>query len=96
MGSVRISPALEEKIGQVAIRNGISRSDLFREALEIYCSHELTEPSASRFDDIIGIVDVPGEFSTNIRQEVGEMIEQTAGRRGRTCSPEVNAATYRW
>ena len=78
MGSVRTTPALEEKIRQVAIRKGITRSEVFRQALETYCEQELTPPQTSRFDDVIGVVEVPGDFSTRNRERFGEILEEKA------------------
>lgn len=83
MGSVRIAPELEEKIQQVAARKGITRSELFRQALEDYCNQELTPPSKSRFDDVIGVVDVPGDFAVHTRELFGEILEEKA-RKART------------
>jgi hypothetical protein len=76
MGSVRITPGLEEKIRQVAARKGLSRSEVFRQALERYCDQELTPPPKSRFDDVIGIVNVPGDFSAHTRQLFGDIVEE--------------------
>jgi hypothetical protein len=50
--------------------------ELFRQALESYCEQELTLPETSRFDDIIGIVDVPGEFSIRTRELFGKAVEE--------------------
>ena len=53
MGSVRIDRGLEEKIQKVAARKGITRSELFRQALETYCDQELTSyTSGSRLSSI--------------------------------------------
>ena len=78
MGSVRIARVLEEKIQQVATRKGITRSELFRQALENYCDQELTPPNKSRFDGVIGVVDVPGDFAAHTRELFGEILEEKA------------------
>ena len=78
MGSVRTTPGLEEKIRQVAARKGITRSEVFRQALETYCDKELTPPEKSRFDDVIGVVDVPGDFSTRAHELFGKILEEKA------------------
>ena len=78
MGSVRINRVLEEKIQQVAARKGITRSELFLRALETYCDQELTPPNKSRFDDVIGVVDVPGDFAAHTRELFGEIVEEKA------------------
>jgi metal-responsive CopG/Arc/MetJ family transcriptional regulator len=78
MGSVRIAPQLEEKVRQVAAQQGISRSEVFRRALESYCRQQ-TAPPQSRFDDIIGVVDVPGDFSARTREVFGEILRDKAG-----------------
>ena len=78
MGSVRISPQLEEKISQVVAKKGISRSEVFRRALESYCQQEIAPPQHTRFDDIIGVVDVPGDFSSRTREIFGEILNEKA------------------
>ena len=78
MGSVRIIRGLEEKIQQVVAQKGITRSELFRQALETYCDLELTPPNQSRFDGVIGVVDVPGDFAAHTRDLVGEIMEEKA------------------
>ncbi|MCW3051662.1 MAG: hypothetical protein JWN14_832, partial [Chthonomonadales bacterium] len=62
----------------VVARKGITRSELFRQALETYCDQELTPPNQSRFDDVIGVVDVPGDFSAHTRELFGEILEEKA------------------
>ena len=79
MGSVRITPRLEEKVRTVAAKKGITRSEVFRQALETYCDQELTPPQSSRFDDVIGVVDVPGDFSTRTREVFGEIMQEKFG-----------------
>jgi metal-responsive CopG/Arc/MetJ family transcriptional regulator len=74
MGSVRISPNLEDKVRRVAAKKGISRSEVFRKALETYCSSELEPVAHSRYDDVIGVVDVPGDFSARTREVFGEIL----------------------
>jgi hypothetical protein len=81
MGSVRLGTTLEEKVRQVAAKKGITRSEVFREALEDYCDRELTPPQTSRFDDVIGVVDVPGEFSAYTREVFGEILEEKQERK---------------
>ena len=78
MGSVRITPGLEAKIRQLAAEKGITRSELFRQALETYCDRELTLPTTSRFDDVIGVVDVPGDFAAHTRELFGGILEEKA------------------
>ena len=57
MGSVRLGSRLEEKVREVATKKGVTRSEIFRQALESYCEQELTSPKRGRYDDVIGIVD---------------------------------------
>jgi hypothetical protein len=78
MGSVHIPRGLEEKIQQVVARKGITRSELFRQALETYCDRELPPPNQSRFDDVIGGVDVPGDFAVHTRELFGDILEEKA------------------
>ena len=78
MGSVRISRELEEEIVRVAAKKGLTRSEVFRRALESYCRQESAAPSQSRFDDTIGVVDVPCDLSANIRAIFGEILEEKA------------------
>lgn len=78
MESVRIAHELSEKIQQVAARKGITRSELFRQALETYCDQELTPPNMNRFEDVIGVVDVPGDFAAHTRELFGEILEEKA------------------
>ncbi len=72
MGSVRISPQLQEKLRLVSAKKGITRSEVFRQALETYCEHELTPPTHSRFEDVIGIVEGPADGSTRVTEHFVE------------------------
>jgi hypothetical protein len=80
MGSVRIAAGLEERIRQVVARKGITRSEVYRQALETYCDRELAPPRESRFDDVIGVVDVPGDFSAHARELIGGILDEKARR----------------
>ncbi len=80
MGSVRTSTVLEEKIRRVAELKGISRSEVFRQALEIYCNKELTSSATNRWDDYFGVVDGPGDLSTRTREAFGEIMDEKALR----------------
>ena len=80
MGSVRISEELDERVRKVAARKGMTRSDVFRNALETYCDRELTPPMSTRFDDIIGVVDVPIDLSTHTRELFGAAVDAKTGR----------------
>ena len=68
MGSVRITPQLDEKVRKVALMKGITRSAVFRKALEGYCDEELTPTSQGRYDDVIGIMDGPGDGSVRVTE----------------------------
>ncbi len=77
MGSVRTSPELEEKIRRVAGRKGITRSELFRRALENYCDQELAPSQKSRYDDVSGIVEGPRDGSVRVTEYfVEELMEK--------------------
>lgn len=80
MGSVRLSPQLKEKVNKIALNKGITRSEVFRRALEAYSEKELAEPLTSRYDDIIGVVDAPGDFSTRTRFYFGEIMDEKYGK----------------
>ena len=66
MGSVRLSTSLESRVKEVAQRRGITRSEVFRTALESYCEKELSVPLKSRWDDVIGIIDAPSDCSVHV------------------------------
>lgn len=76
MGSVRLSPQLKEKLDHIARKKGITRSAVYRQALEAYCERESEEPLTSRYDDIIGIADGPSDLSTRTRFYFGETMEE--------------------
>lgn len=69
MGSVRLSPQLKEKVNKIALNKGITRSEVFRRALEAYSEKELAEPLTSRYDDIIGVVEgLPSDGSVRVTE----------------------------
>lgn len=68
MGSVRVPVQLEERVRQVAARRGITRSEVFRRALESYCDQELISDGKSRYDDVTGIVDGPVDGSQRVSE----------------------------
>ena len=72
MGSVRLSPTLELKIQKVATQRGVSRSEVFRNAIEIYCDTELESPTRSKWDDVIGIIDAPADGSARVSEYFAE------------------------
>jgi metal-responsive CopG/Arc/MetJ family transcriptional regulator len=66
VGSVRLPEKLQEKVREVAVRRGITRSEVFRRALESYCDQELTTYHTSRYDDVIGIAEGPVDGSERV------------------------------
>lgn len=96
MGSVRLSPQLEETVRRTAAQKGISRSELFRQALESYCSAESAPPARRRFDDVIGVVDVPGDFSVHTRELFGETVEGKIEGKIKDKAPANNTGEASW
>ena len=80
MNTVRLKPQLVEKVRRVAVRKGLSVSDVHREALERYCDAVLAEPAASRFEDVIGVVEAPQDLSVDTGRKFAEAMGRKHGR----------------
>jgi hypothetical protein len=72
MGSVRLSPDLDDKVRRVAAKKRLTRSDVFRQALEEYCAAELEPARPGRYDDVIGVVDGPPDGSVRVGERFTE------------------------
>ena len=70
---------LEEKIRRVAAQKGITRSELFRQALESYCQQETAQLQGSRYDDVIGIIDAPEDGSARYKEYFLEGLTEKYG-----------------
>jgi hypothetical protein len=79
MGSVRLDPELCERMRQVARIKGLTLSEVHRLALEEYCDREMAPPSASRYDDIIGVGEGPSDLSTRSQEIFGEIMREKHG-----------------
>jgi len=69
-----------------ARRKGLTVSEIHRLALEEYCLREMEPRRTSPYDDMIGVVDVPGDFSPWHKgisgDSVGEQHRNLSHRRG--------------
>jgi predicted DNA-binding protein len=68
MISLKLPPALFEKLGAESRRTGKSKSAILREALEAYLNGAKDGSGPSCYDlakDLIGIVEGPGDLSYN-------------------------------
>lgn len=80
MNTVRLGPELEARLRRVAREKGKSLSDVHREALEAYCAQALEEPKRSRYDDVIGVIEGPGDLSETVSERFTEGMMRKHGR----------------
>lgn len=81
MGSVRLDPATEKKVRQVAAIKGLTLSEVHRLALAEYCEREMPEQKTSRYDDpfyesIFGAIDGPPDMAARSGETYREIMDE--------------------
>ncbi len=79
MSSVRLSGEIEHKVRRVAALKGITLSELHRRALEEFCERELAAARASRYDDVIGVVEGPTDLAARASEYLGDLLAERRG-----------------
>jgi hypothetical protein len=80
MGSVRLDPAIEEKVRQVAAVKGLTLSEVHRLALTEYCEREMSDQKESRYDDpfyesIFGAIEGPHDMAARSGETYKEVLD---------------------
>ena len=74
MSSVRLEDDLKEKLRHVAVRKGLSVSEVHRRALQEYLDREMAGAKKSRYSDVIGVGEGEPDLSTRSREVFGEIL----------------------
>jgi hypothetical protein len=79
MGSVRLDPVIEDKVRRVALKKGMTLSQVHRLALERFCEQEMNETRTSRYSDVIGVGDGDVDLSSRAKEIFQEILNGKHG-----------------
>ncbi len=79
MSSVRLSAEIQAKVQRVAALQGLTVSEVHRQALEEFCERQLDSDRKSRYDDVIGVATGPADLAARASQRFADLLAERRG-----------------